>query len=176
MIARTLLTMLIVALAGPHAQAQLTLTIVPDTTTYSLSGSATGTPGSFGNFNWEGTTTVQSNGGGSVLTNNPTNFTWSGPETPDVSNIISGGFGSFTFNISVTGNGGTPGTVTGTGVPISYAAQTPSQIQAIESADGISMNLTSGSGVGPLSVVVVPEPTSLALLGLGGLIVARRRR
>ena len=42
--------------------------------------------------------------------------------------------------------------------------------------DGVDVANLFGLFTGPLAPASVPEPTSLALLGLGGLLVARRRR
>ena len=69
-----------------------------------------------------------------------------------------------------------PLTVTGTGVPFSYAAATAAQKAFLESSVGSSIPLELGSGFSPITIT--PEPTTLALFGLGlaGLGFARRKR
>lgn len=81
---------------------------------------------------------------------------------------FTGGPGTFSMQNSVTGNGGAdPWWNTGLGV-----------VQIMDNTNSLTVrfNHTSGDGFGVNIGVITPAPGSMALLGLGGLVCARRRR
>lgn len=87
-----------------------------------------------------------------------------------VSNLNDGGIGALGGSVSVSGNGGLNPTIV-----LNWDAPNA----AIGNTYVVSFNYTDGIGnvlQGTTSVTVVPAPGALALLGLGGLVAARRRR
>jgi hypothetical protein len=69
-------------------------------------------------------------------------------------------------------------TVEGAGVlDLSLVAAAPFALEAVDSVSGATANSSNGSlTLGGASVNLVPAPSAMALLGLGGLAAGRRRR
>lgn len=73
-------------------------------------------------------------------------------------------------NVTVTGGGTSPQTFVVQGT-VNYSLNGTTVIVPITATDG-----AGGSTTGSFSIIVTPEPASLSLIGLGGLLLGRRRK
>jgi len=151
------------------AQAQLTLTLDTANDLLWFTGSDTGSQ--------SGATVIWSETGASLGST-----VGSGTITSTLSsdgNLISVSLqegNSGQIGILLTDIGSAPITLTGLGAGSTYDYSGLALASDLEALVGTTLALNAGSGFSPINVAAIPEPASLALLGLGGLLIAGRNR
>lgn len=181
---------LISGLAISPASAALTLLVNPETRALVLNGSDLGfsrqvtssSPGGIvdldvGLVQWQanGLGTPE-RGSGTVLSEGQL-FTVAGAVLRDASVIKRADpeeTGTATIRMFLEDSGAL--TVTGTGEPLIFGSFTEETFAAFVLADGQELPLLHGSGFSPISVTVVPEPSTAVGVAFGSLTLFRRRR
>lgn len=193
-------TIAIAALAGlatAAAAQDFSLTLVPSVGTVDTSGgAATFTVTAYGDASF-GTHILggafgisASSGGDTVQGMSWANAAWS------VFNTDGGDAGNGNYNTVIFGQLVIPGifppapgselgsaigsftvTVDGAGVLVlDMTAGSPFSLEAVDSVSGQTMNDGGTVSLGSATINVVPAPSAMALLGLGGIVAGRRRR
>ena len=164
-------------MAVSSASGALILHINTADKTFALTGSDTGTDSYPGDAAWGYTLT----GGSSVDAAQRLDATQYSATPSDVT------MGAFQISLNEGGdtqllvgfqfaNAGETHAISGTGVYASYASLSSAEQTAFERFIGNSLSSKPATGWSDMSVVAVPEPTSLALLGLGAAALGLRRR
>ena len=193
-------TIALAAIAGLAAAASaqnFSLTLVPSTMTVDTSGgAATFTMTVFGDADvgthlLGGAFGLAANGGGDTVQG----MTWS-PAAWSAFNTDGGYAGNGNYNTVVYGQLVIPGifppapgselgsaigsfsvTVDGAGVlDYQLTAGSPFTLEVVDEVSGATQNDAGGISLGGATINVVPAPSAMALLGLGGLVAGRRRR
>jgi hypothetical protein len=164
---------------GSSAHAALTLHLDPSAKTFWFSGTDSGNPS-----NSALPTLAWSNGGATTGLNSLTQLsppesyiTVAPPATYasfPVSTLSANDDGFVILSLHFSTTAGASLTGTGSAQVLSYASWSTAAQNALEGEIGSSLALSTGSGAG--SLAVVPEPSALALCGLGVLVLFGRRR
>ncbi|WP_197530915.1 PEP-CTERM sorting domain-containing protein [Bythopirellula polymerisocia] len=162
------------ALMTGESRAGLVLAVDPVAMTYQLNGMAEFTP-FFGDDSDFGQWGIASGGSFGALTSFDSTFATASPNGLALTRLRL--FDTATDLIVDWGVSGVgQQQVFGNGQIISYAGASVTQKSYFESIIGQSLTPIPSLSAEPIPVVSVPEPTSLALLGLAGAVLLRPRR
>ena len=165
-------------MAVSSASGALIMTINTTDKTFAFSGSDTGTPGLL-NVDGTGAATFNYMSAGAnlgvyesltlanVLSYSPNTVT---SQEFSARDMMGARGGEMVLQFSTTASV----TLTGTGLSQSYASFSDNAAGVFEGLGGHTLGLYFGSGFSGIAVQVVPEPTSVALLGLGAAALALR--